>query len=279
MAIKLIVFDVDGTIVADDHYTVPAENRDALKEARARGIKLAVASGRTWSILTEVTEQVGGVDYAIISNGAAVMDAKTEQRLYEKEIPQKETLALMELLDREKLPYEVYCNGQNYVAEWMTEQLEHGLLSCEFSDMYFRKVKIVPELREILSERGIEKINLFYAPMEIRERLRGELLKVAPLEIANALEGNMEFTYARVSKGTALAYLCNRLGLTADEVMFFGDAGNDVEALRWAGHSFAMENGAEVAKVVAKGIAPKNTLGGVGLTVRKYLLEQENGDG
>ena len=57
MAIKLIVFDVDGTVVDEDHYTVPEENAAALKEARARGIKLAIASGRTWSILTEVAEQ------------------------------------------------------------------------------------------------------------------------------------------------------------------------------------------------------------------------------
>lgn len=274
MAIKLIVFDVDGTIVADDHYTVPAENRSALREARQRGIKIAVASGRTWSILTEVTEQVGGVDYAIIANGAAVVDAVTGERLYEKEIPLKESLALTELLDREGLPYEIYCGGQNYVAEWMRAQLGNGLLSGAFTEMYMERVKVVPDLREILRERDAEKFNLFDAPMETRERLRTELLKVAPLEIANALEGNMEFTYQGVCKGTALAFLCDRLGLTADEVMFFGDAGNDVEALQWAGHSYAMENGSEAAKKAAKAIAPKNTLGGVGLTVRKYLSEQ-----
>lgn len=274
MAIKLIVFDVDGTIVADDHYTVPAENISAIKEAHRRGIKIAVASGRTWSILTEVVEQVGGVDYAIIANGAAVMDAKTGERLYEKEIPLRESLALMELLDGEGLPYEIYCDGQNYVAEWMRTQLGKGLLSGAFTEMYMERVTVVPDLREILHGRDAEKFNLFDAPAETRERLLEALLRVAPLEIANALEGNMEFTCEGVNKGAALAYLCDRLGLTADEVMFFGDAGNDVEALRWAGHSFAMENGAEVAKAAAKAIAPKNTVGGVGLTVRKYLSEQ-----
>lgn len=274
MAIKLIVFDVDGTIVADDHYTVPAENSSALREARSRGIQIAVASGRTWSILTPVTEQVGGVDYAIISNGAAVIDTASGERLYEKEIPLREALILMDVLDQENLPYEIYCGGQNYVAERMTAQLGNGLLSGAFTEMYMEHVKIVPDLREILQGRNVEKFNLFYAPMEIRERIRAELMQKAPLEIANALEGNMEFTYGGVCKGAALEYLCKQKGFTADEVLFFGDAGNDVEALRWTGHSYAMENGAEVAKKAAKAIAPKNTLGGVGLTVRKYLSEQ-----
>ncbi len=275
MAIKLIVFDVDGTVVDEDHYTVPEENAAALKEARSRGIKLAIASGRTWSILTEVAEQVGGVDYAIMSNGAAILDVNTGERLFEKGIPPAQSLAVMEVLDREDLPYEMYCGGQNYVALEMKDRLRDGLLSPAFGDMFVKRMTVVPDLREALNGRDMEKINLFYAPVEARARIREALLKTGPLEISNALEGNMEFTYGGVCKGTTLERLARCLGISADEVMAFGDAGNDVEMLRWAGWSFAMENGSEAAKAAARAIAPPNYLGGVGRTVRKYVLEQE----
>lgn len=275
MSIKLIVFDVDGTVVDEDHYTVPVENVSALKEARNKGIKLAIASGRTWSILTEVAEQIGGVDYAIISNGAAVMNASSGERIYEKGIPLKQAVALMDVLDREDLPYEVYCEGKNYVAEAMKDRLKDGLLSEPFGEMFVKRMTLVPDLRETLGSRDMEKINLFYAPKEVRDRILKSVASAGPLEVANALEGNMEFTYGGVCKGTALELLCARLGLSADQVMAFGDAGNDVEMLRWAGQSFAMENGAASAKAAAKFIAPANYLGGVGQMVRKCILEQE----
>lgn len=275
MAIKLIVFDVDGTVVAGDHYTVPEKNITALRLARAHGVKLAIASGRTWSILTEVAGQIGGVDYAIIANGAAVMDAATGERIYEKGIPPEQAGALMDVLDREDLSYEVYCHGQNYVAEGMRNRLDAGLLSPRFEEMYLKRVAFVPDLREALRGRDMEKINLFYAPAETRKRLREDALKICPMEISNALEGNMEFTCGGVCKGTALAFLTKKLDLTADEVMAFGDAGNDVEMLRWAGWSFAMANGAPAAKAAARYLAPSNEAGGVGQVVERYVLGLE----
>lgn len=275
MAIKLIVFDVDGTIVANDHYTVPEKNIAALRRARARGVKLAIASGRAWSILTEVAGQIGGVDYAITSNGASVREVGEDKILYEKGIPEKEALALMDLLDARDLPYEVYCGGKNYVAEKMRDRLGEGLLSPTFAEMYKRHVTFAPDLHAVLGGGALEKINLFYAPSEVREGLREAVGQICPMEISNALEGNMEFTYGGVCKGVALAFLAKELGLTADEVMAFGDAGNDVEMLQWAGWSFAMENGAKVAKAAARYLAPSNEEGGVGQIVERYVLDLE----
>lgn len=273
MAIKLIAFDVDGTLVADDHCTVPEQNVAALRAAKAKGIQLAIASGRTWSILTEVAGQVGGVDYVIMSNGAAIRETATGKRLYEKGIPPEQAIALMELLDREQLAYEVYCGGQNYVAQAMRDHIGRGLLSFDFGEMFLRQVELVPDLREALAGRDMEKINLFYVPEEARERIKKGAQKICPMEIANALDGNMEFTLGGVCKGTALEKLCQHLGIAADEVMAFGDGNNDVEMLRWAGLSFAMENGAADAKVAARYIAPPNDLGGVGQMVRRYILD------
>lgn len=275
MAIKLIVFDVDGTIVADDHYTVPEKNVTALRRARAHGVKLAIASGRSWSILTEVADQIGGVDYAITSNGAAVRSVEEDKVLYERGIPEKESLALMDLLNAEDLPYEVYCGGKNYVLEGNKDRLGDGLLSPAFGEMYLRHVTLAPDLHTVLKGRSMEKINLFYAPAEVRERLRESARKICPMEISNALEGNMEFTYGGVCKGTSLAFLAKELGLTADEVMTFGDAGNDVEMLQWAGWSFAMANGAPAAKAAARYLAPPNEEGGVGQVVERYVLDLE----
>ncbi|MGI0504296.1 HAD-IIB family hydrolase, partial [Burkholderia sp. ZZQ-2] len=43
-----------------------------------------------------------------------------------------------------------------------------------------------------------------------------------------------------VTKATGLARLCEHLGIDRADVVAFGDALNDVEMLRWAGHGVAM---------------------------------------
>lgn len=273
MAIKLIVTDMDGTLFDEDHVTVPARNITALRAARERGIKLALASGRTWSILKDAAEQLGGVDYTILSNGAAIRDAATGEYIYENGFPNSQAVALIRGLVQEDLPFEIYCRGQNYLRPLDTERLGEALLSPGFAQLYLKRgVVLAPDLEAALEGRPMEKINLFYAPPERQEALREMAQATGPVEISKALERNMEFNYGGASKGTALAALAARLGFAPEEVMAFGDAGNDLTMLRWAGWSFAMANGTEAAKAAAKYQTASNVEAGVGQAVEKYVL-------
>lgn len=275
MAVKLIVTDMDGTLLDDDHATVPARNIAALQRAREKGVKLAIASGRTWSLIQDGAEQLGGVDYAILANGAAILETETGKRIYENGFPNPQAVALIQVLLREDLPFEIYCDGQNYVQRQDADRLSGGLLSEAFAKRYLASVRVVPNLAKALEGRAMEKINLFYAPPEQRERIRKLTHLTGPVEISNALEGNMEFNYGGASKGVALKALAAHLGLTAEEVMAFGDADNDLTMLCWAGWSFAMDNGSQEAKAAAKRRTAANHEGGVGQAVEKYILKED----
>lgn len=276
MSIKLIVMDMDGTLLDDDHATIPARNIAALRRARERGIKLALASGRTWSILEDAAEQLGGLDYAILANGAAIRDVESGEHIYENGIPNPQAKALIRALEGEEVIFEVYCHGKNYIRPRDVDHLEDALLSPKFAEVYLKRgVRLAEDLTEALEGRPMEKINLFYAPPEKRERLRELARATGPVEISQALERNMEFNFGGVSKGTALQALAERLGLAQSEVMAFGDAGNDLTMLRWAGWSFAMGNAMEEAKAAAKYQTASNHEAGVGQAVEKYILDQE----
>ena len=55
--------------------------------------------------------------------------------------------------------------------------------------------------------------------------------------------------------------------------MAFGDAGNDLELLSWAGWSFAMANGTDQAKAAARYVTGSNTEAGVAMAVERYFLD------
>ena len=275
MAIKLIAMDMDGTLLDDDHATIPARNVTALRAAREKGVKLVLASGRTWSILRDAAEQLGGVDYAILANGAAVRDAVTGEHIYENGFPNPQAVALIHALEKEDLPFEVYCHGQNYLRAKDAGRLGDGLLSPGFAEMYLKRgVRLVSDLAAALEGRSMEKINLFHATKEQQERLRALALATGPVELSNALERNMEFNFGGVSKGKALAALADHLGLLPEEVMAFGDANNDLTMLSWALWSFAMANAMDSAKAAAKYHTASNHEAGVGQAVEKFVLGQ-----
>ena len=65
MSIKLIATDLDGTLMAPDHLTVTKRTYDALKSSHDKGIRLAVATGRSMVLIDNVISQVPFVDYII----------------------------------------------------------------------------------------------------------------------------------------------------------------------------------------------------------------------
>ena len=275
MAVKLIAFDMDGTLLDDNHVTIPKENIAALKAAREKGVKIVAATGRTWCLIDHAVKPLGGVDYAVTSNGAAVLEPESYRWLYTKPIPNDKSLKLIALLKSWKIPFEIYCEGQNFMENSCMPLMPETLLSEMFTDYYDQFTTFVDSLEEALDGRPMEKIDIFYVPPEHREEISKEIQEILPVQLAHAAAENMEVTAIDVTKGSALERLCKELGISADEVMAFGDGNNDVEMLCWAGWSFAMENGAEDAKAAAKHIAPANHMGGVGQMVRKYILEAE----
>lgn len=77
-----------------------------------------------------------------------------------------------------------------------------------------------------------------------------------------------------VSKAEGLKELLAKFGLTGDDLIAFGDGGNDIEMLKLAKYSYAMENGMDEVKAVAKYVAPNNNESGVFKVLEKYLQEK-----
>lgn len=78
-----------------------------------------------------------------------------------------------------------------------------------------------------------------------------------------------------VSKGSGLERLLAKMGMTGDDLIAFGDGGNDIPMLDFAKYSYAMANGMDKVKKHAKFIAPANTENGVFRVLQKYLDEEK----
>lgn len=270
--IRLICLDMDGTLLDDDHATVPQRNVTALRAADQRGAATVISSGRAWDLLREVDAQLRITKYAVLSNGAAVLDVASGEWIYRNCLSDQVRVPLIELLLDWGVPFEIYCQGKNYIQADRKEQV----LSCAFTPQFRRILaeysQFPQHMNEALPAGAVEKIHVFYVPPERRQELVERALEWGPLSVTTSFQNNMEFTAPGANKGTAVQALCARLGLGPEQVMAFGDAGNDLELLRWAGWSFAMANATEEAKAAARYVTGTNHEAGVGMAVEQYLL-------
>lgn len=273
MPIKLIALDMDGTLLDSDHVTVSARNLAALKAAADRGVKIAIASGRSWTLVREIVEHLGCVSYAVTANGANIRDIKTGTTLGQTGMDREQCKAIVRILNKYRLSYELYIDSETYVERSDIEGVRSIGFPPAFIDVFLRAVCRTDDMLAEIDKGTPEKFDIFYVNPHQRPEVLAELTATGPFANAGALADNMELNSLSANKGAALAALCEKLGIASDEVMAFGDADNDPEMLSWAGWSFAMANGTEAAKAAARYLAPANTESGVGQMVEKYVLE------
>lgn len=80
---------------------------------------------------------------------------------------------------------------------------------------------------------------------------------------------------AGVNKGQGIKYFLRYFDVKPDELIAFGDGMNDKEMIELAGYSYAMKNGDERLKKIAKYEAPSNNDMGVLQVLEHYLGYQQ----
>ena len=88
MSVKIILLDLDGTLLTSDKQISPA-NRAALEEAAARGIHIVPSTGRFYDGMPAVVQELPFVRYVVTVNGAQVYDAEEKKILHRADIQVK----------------------------------------------------------------------------------------------------------------------------------------------------------------------------------------------
>ena len=276
MPVKLIAFDLDGTLF-DDRKQLPQENIAALRAAGDAGILLVPATGRILQGLPDQLLQLGLFRYFIFANGASVYDLDTETQLFSACMPPELAVRICEHMDTLPVLYDCYRGEWGYMTQWMYEAApDFFALEPEILKLVRRLRKPVPELKENIREVDVplEKLQMYFRPEQMAERER-QLLELPRLfpEIAatSSLKNNIEINSIKAGKGRALLELCAQLGIVPEDTVAFGDGLNDADMLEAAGYGAAMENAADAVKQKADAVIENNNDAGVGKEIFRLL--------
>ena len=270
---KLILTDLDGTLLREDKHLSPA-NRSALERASARGCQVVLATGRSYATLPQELQALPFLRYFIFMNGAKVYDRETDRVLYRAEIDPETTERLLDTLTPLDLSVDCYQNDQGYIDQRYYDRLDYYVRDPACRRHNRRSRTPVSDFRGTLRAGGggVQKFQCFFPhPQQAPETVR-QLRKAFPqLEFSSSLPGNLEINAADATKGAALLALCRELDLCPSEAIAFGDGTNDLTMLRQAGIGAAMANAAPEVLAAADLTAPSNQADGVARILARWF--------
>lgn len=261
--IKLIVSDMDGTLLRSNHELSPAFET-LHQQLSARNIQFVPASGRQFFSITRYFENTKE-DMAIIAENGTYVTYKGKE-IFVDELD-REVVQQIILESRQIEGANLVLAGKN--AAYVESKDEDFLA---FFQNFYAKNIIVEDLLAIEDEQFI-KIAIQH-PGGSAHHLYPCFKKFENKGLNVVISGEvwMDIMNNGTHKGKALNELQQQLGISVEETMVFGDYMNDIEMLKLAKYSFAMKNAHPSVKEVARYEAPSNDEDGV-LQIIKQLLE------
>lgn len=262
--IKLIATDLDGTLL-DENGNVNENFYTILKELKNKKVKFAAASGRQYSTLVKTFEKAKDDMIFVSENGTYILEEDKE--LYSNTLDRNLILELIKLTRTVDGCYAILSGKEfGYIEDRNKDLIEQV-------EKYYSKYKIVDDLTKVTddvvkfticdlkgsSENSYKVFNPKYG--KDYQVVKSGLLWLAIMN-------------KNVSKGSAIEVLQKKFNISKEETMVFGDYFNDVEMLKNAKFSYAMENAPDEVKKCANFIAPSNRNNGVLATIKDIVLSQ-----
>ena len=274
--IKLVAFDLDGTLFNDKKEVTP-ETFATLERAAKMGIEIVPATGRFWNAIPESIKAMKFIRYMISLNGSEIFDVKEMKSLASFTIPIERAETLCRVCDELPVLYDFVSDGQGYMKREHHERIPEFMILGEWQVKVMRDLRIpVDDIYGVLrQQKGVQKMQIYTTDKILRENLLKSLPYVFPnVLFTSSVPNNIEINDPKANKGDGLKFLAEHLGLPAESTLAFGDGLNDMSMIEYAGIGAAMSNGVPELKAVADYIAPDNNNNGVAEGVKRFCFGQ-----
>lgn len=231
--IKLIVSDIDGTLIPYGERGLPEALFPAIRALREAGLLFCPASGRQYHALYRLFEPVADEIGYLCENGAVVMGPGREGEapiLSKTPMPRAAAIALCYEIMEMPGCLTLVSGVETGYALGRNNPLLDMMAAEEGSRM--RAVERFEEIDEIVKVSAYAPDGVALPSEQLRPRY-GEIFRMA-----EAGPAWLDFTLAE--KGKGLRGLCAALGVELSETLAFGDNWNDVPMLDLAGMPYLM---------------------------------------
>lgn len=271
MKYKLLVLDVDGTLLNDER-EISKRTLAALLKVQQMGVRIVLASGRpTYGLmpLAKTLELGNYGGYVLSYNGCQIIKAQNGEILFERRI-NPEMLPYLEKKAR-KNGFAIFTYHDDTLItdspdnEYIKNEALLNNLKIIREDEFSTAIDFAPCKCMLVSDKEKALIGL---EQHWEKRLAGTL------DTFRSEPYFLEVVPCGVNKANTLGALLEHLGVTREEVIAVGDGVCDVTMLQLAGMGVAMGHSQDSVKVCADYVTASNEEDGVALAVEKLILAE-----
>ncbi|MCB4799033.1 HAD family hydrolase [Neotamlana laminarinivorans] len=258
--VKLVVSDMDGTLLNSNH-EVSNLFLEQFKNLKQNNIKFVAASGRPYYSIIDKLETIKNEIIVVAENGGLVIE--NDKQLLSTPINTNNLYAIEQIIDTNNHIHPVFCTK----SKGYFKSNSFGYISV--LSEYYPTFKVIDSVDEI--EEDIMKIAIYHS--EDSEKHIYPLVKHFENNYAIKISGKnwLDISDNLANKGHAIKMLQEKYNISENETMAFGDYNNDLEMLKIANFSFAMQNAHENVKQVANYETKSNDEFGVEYIIDKLL--------
>lgn len=261
---------MDGTLLNKQH-KISKENKQMLNLANNLGVKIAISTGRNFSVVNIYSELLGFEPIMICSNGAYVK--YKNEVIFSSYIP-RETLKEVYNIIKEKNFLIQLDTKDTIISEVkLPEDDSHKMINTWANRKEKIKFDVSSDLIKSFDKYDICKVIIM--EQEGSSKLKDIekcLEKVQGINVVYSWGGCAEIVYGNTSKGTAVKLISDLFNINKSEVMCIGDSANDISMLNEAGLAVAMGNANKKLHKYANYITDTNEYNGVAKAVEKFVV-------
>jgi len=261
--IKLIVTDVDGTLLDNDS-KLPPKNKEAVLACKSKGIGIVLATGKSVDSILWLIKILDLRLPQITLNGAVIVDSNLKI-IYSKKIPQKYYYDLIRIIkEKGYSPLISLDNGNIFMSEYHKdmkhlEKIGEKLIKVDSVETDYFSKNVVDIYIAIKETDPLDRY--------LRERFSNKL------QFVRSGEYFFDILDLGVTKGNALKYLAKMLDISMDEIVVFGDSPNDLSMFNEAGLRIAVANSYPEVLNEADIITDENYNCGLSKAIYKCVLK------
>lgn len=269
MKYKLVVLDVDGTLLTNEK-TVTPRTRATLIKVQQMGVKLVLASGRpTYGVvgLAKELELDKNGGYILSYNGGQIINAQTNELLFEKRIDPE----FMPYLERKarKNGFAIFTYRQNTILTndasnpRVVQEARLNGMELRETDRFAEEIDFHPCKVMLASDDEKALVGL---EEHWKKRLAGTL------DVFRSETYFLEVVPQFIDKANTLSVLLEKLNIPSAHIVALGDGVCDVTMIQLAGLGIAMGNAQDSVKACADVITFSNEEDGAAVALEKAIL-------
>jgi Cof subfamily protein (haloacid dehalogenase superfamily) len=270
--IAVIALDMDGTLLSSDH-EVTEKTAVAIQQARNKGIKVILVTGRHHMMAYPVHQQLALDTPLICANGAYVFDANKQQITHGMPMTSAQWQQLIPLIESFNLS--AICHFSSGIGHQPNNKLVNRVMKMarglpSHLRPCFIEQRSMAELCH--TQTPLWKIELSHASASVVDNFITALPNDLAITYDRTAPNGLEIVNEGNSKGNRLAEWAAQEGLRLDQIIAFGDNHNDVSMFQKVGLGIAMGNAPAEIQAQAHFVTGSNDNDGIVAALQRWVL-------